>query len=421
MTTDKDFKKQVRARANKTGESYSTARMHLADVTKPPTTRHHGGAHAETTALRHLLAHQGLALTEAMVLGTGGGIGAGYVAITHGTTGFMMGARANWWDSPAFMKDACERLGVTLSVKETTSAKAALKNVQDLTDSKQPAMVWLDQALLPYSVMGRGFAKGGYHCALVYELDDNRALVGDTSRHLLQVSAADLAAARASITSFKNRVASVAAPVKAPDVKAAALDGIRACAQSLVKGRSRTFVLDGFKAWGDAVAATRGKDAWSTLFKTSEDQFRALTSILRFVEQWSGSGLLRPLYADFLDEAAALLKRPALKDVAAQYRQIGQLWHTVAVSALPQSVPLLREAREQMTRARTLLDDKGDAAVPDIQASLRRQEALNAQAAGKFPLKDSEVKDLFSALGGQILAAHALEVAAQQALEKAAR
>src|SRR5512134_1185588 len=104
MTTDKGFKRVVRARMARTGERYAVARRALleraagsqaaetgADTTHPdgaiPSSyRMRGGLHPETATLANVLANQGVVsgltgepLTEAAILGIGGGLGAGYI------------------------------------------------------------------------------------------------------------------------------------------------------------------------------------------------------------------------------------------------------------------------------------------------------------------------------------------------------
>src|SRR5262245_32625283 len=101
MTTDKAFKRVVRARMAKTGERYAAARRALldgesdgrrddatiaADTVTASGYRMRGGLHPETASLANVLANQGVTsgltgepLTEAAIFGIGGGLGAGYI------------------------------------------------------------------------------------------------------------------------------------------------------------------------------------------------------------------------------------------------------------------------------------------------------------------------------------------------------
>ncbi|HVZ38100.1 MAG TPA: BtrH N-terminal domain-containing protein [Candidatus Kapabacteria bacterium] len=422
MTSDKGFKRLVRERAAKTGESYTTARMHLAKK-EEHVPSHRGGTNAEANGIRNVLDHLGLPMSEAMVLGLGGGIGAGYIAITHGMTGFMIGSRSNWWDATAFVQRACDRIGAGVAFRETSSATTATKHLREALGSGVPPIAWLDLSCLHYSTLPPFFRKGGYHSLVVYDLDEEngRAVVGDLADLPLTVTPAELMEARKSITSFKNRLAVISAPTDPVDIAKAVLESARECAAALLKGRAKTFVLDGFRAWGTAVGAQSGKEAWSTLFRANRDIMRALTSVYRFVEQWGGRALLRPLYADFLTEAAALTGRGSLRDAAELYRECGARWHDVALAALPDGVPALRERRELMERSRRVLDERGDAGVDDVNAMKAKMvELAQRSAEEEFPLSAPELRELFDELGRLILHAHAAEIEAQAALAAAA-
>ena len=119
MTTDKAFKRVVRARMAKTGERYAVARRTLvegatdrhhaestADAATPSGYRMRGGLHPETATLANVLANQGVVsgmtgepLTEAAILGIGGGLGAGYILWEfkrHGSPVLTLGFRNQW-------------------------------------------------------------------------------------------------------------------------------------------------------------------------------------------------------------------------------------------------------------------------------------------------------------------------------------
>ena len=63
MPTDKDFKRLVRARMGKTGESYTTARSHLRPDSDPGRPDRFRGRNPDTAALTRLLA--AISVTEA--------------------------------------------------------------------------------------------------------------------------------------------------------------------------------------------------------------------------------------------------------------------------------------------------------------------------------------------------------------------
>jgi hypothetical protein len=103
MPTDKDFKRLVRARMGKTGESYTTARSHLRPDQGPDRPGPLRGRHPDTAALARLLAALGVTdpatgrtLSEATLLGVSGGIGFAYFVFEYeeGAT-LYLGGRIN--------------------------------------------------------------------------------------------------------------------------------------------------------------------------------------------------------------------------------------------------------------------------------------------------------------------------------------
>ena len=148
MTTDKAFKRVVRARMAKTGERYAAARRTLvegatdgrhaeptADAATPSGYRMRGGLHPETATLANVLANQGVVsgvtgepLTEAAILGIGGGLGAGYILWefkSHGGPVLTLGFRNQWQypSIPGWTAKTLDRLGIEPDLHETGGAK----------------------------------------------------------------------------------------------------------------------------------------------------------------------------------------------------------------------------------------------------------------------------------------------------------
>ena len=133
MTTRKHFKALVRERMRHTGERYSVARAHVAGEAPGDAWELRGGLHAETAAYANVLAntgvlapHTGEPLTEAMVLGVGGGLGAGYILWEfgeHDARVLVLGHRRLWQYPARWAAETAERLGLHADVHETGGAK----------------------------------------------------------------------------------------------------------------------------------------------------------------------------------------------------------------------------------------------------------------------------------------------------------
>ena len=124
--------------------------------------------------------------------------------------------------------------------------------------------------------------------------------------------------------------------------------------------RSDSFSLPAFRKWEWLLTTTGNAKAWPRVFADRVSLFDACLSIYENLEPsgWNG-GHLRGLYADFLDEAAALLEARALAPAAAAYRQAAARWHEVAEVALPGDVEPFAEARRLIDRLQAQVE-RGD-------------------------------------------------------------
>ncbi len=157
MPADKDFKRLVRARMGRTGESYTTARSHLRPDGDPGRPDRLRGRHPDTAALTRLLAALGVTdpaggrpLSEAMVLGVAGGIGFAYFVFEYeDLTTLYLGGRINPY---VHKRDAAEaaltRLGVPFQVRRTSGPAAAERHLRTALDQGRPVVATVDGARL---------------------------------------------------------------------------------------------------------------------------------------------------------------------------------------------------------------------------------------------------------------------------------
>ena len=72
--------------------------------------------------------------------------------------------------------------------------------------------------------------------------------------------------------------------------------------------------------------------------------YAGLTSAYKYIQLWwTGGRGARHIYADFLDEAAVVLDKPALHEVGGQFRAAAGAWDSLTAGLLPDSVPMFRE------------------------------------------------------------------------------
>jgi hypothetical protein len=117
------------------------------------------------------------------------------------------------------------------------------------------------------------------------------------------------------------------------------------------------------------------------------------------IELGTGGGLMRPLYAAFLEEAAALLGKKELARVAALYRELGREWTAFAEFLLPAAF-----AETKVAMGRLAAGDSGQVA--------RLQELRKAA----FPWDDAQVALFREELAARLGALYAREVSVAQDL-----
>jgi Domain of unknown function (DUF4872)/Butirosin biosynthesis protein H, N-terminal len=440
MTRQKHLKQLVRARMAKTGERYATARRHIiretpSDNGKSPTGTHLTGNVPTTTALRVLLTVAGVRaphtkepFTEAMLFGVAGGIGVGVFSFLYekeNFASFYVAGRNDWANDVRYLTRAAERLGAKAVVTEGVkpSAQAISKALAD----DEPCIVWLDASGLPYKAMPPMLSGMASHLVVLYAIDDatKTARIGDLSDEPIEIPVDVLAAARARIKKDKSRVMTVQASGKLPALATLVRSGLEACRDGLVGGNaignSRTnFSLDAFRVWGNRLHGSRDKESWERVFTPGKRLWRGLTSINEYIEHHgTGGGLSRPLFAEFLDEAATALGRKPLHALAERYAELGRGWSELADAALPDDVPAMREAKELLARRAELMHSDGPEAVEEVRNAWKRLDELSNAAQERFPLSDSAVADLRADLQRRVLALHAAEVAAQESINAA--
>jgi hypothetical protein len=432
MTAHKHLKERIRARMARTGESYTTARRHVLNALPPASYRLLGGVHPDTHAIAGVLANRGLVaphtgqpLSEAMVLGAGGGLGAGYILWefkAHDVRTLVFGFRNSWQYPDRWATKTCARLGVPAAVHETGSARRADDELRAAVGQGVPAIAWADQQLLGYRHLPAWLEGHGGPPVTVYGIDEaaSTVLIDDRNRAPLTVSLDALAAARARVGSYKHRLLVLDAPAAELDtdrLRRAVRDGLAEQVEHLSR-RSDSFSLPAFRKWARLLTDGGNAKAWPKVFADRVSLFDACLSVYENVEPvgWGG-GNLRGLYAQFLDEAAGLLEAPGLGKAAAAYREAEAAWHAVAETAMPAGREPFAEARRLTVRLQAQVE-AGDAAQEEAAATAARLWALRDRWRHQFP-GDTDAEALLAALAAAVTAAGEAEEAALAVLAAA--
>jgi hypothetical protein len=171
---------------------------------------------------------------------------------------------------------------------------------------------------------------------------------------------------------------------------------------------------------------TRNKQSWERFFAPGVRMYHALAGspvqpgAYHWVNTWgSADGAERGLYADYLLEAAQILKRPALKEAAETFRASYKLWLAFADALLPDDVPLLGESKKLIQKKHDLFIDKGEAALPDIEKFNTRLNELLSESKKDFPLSQDQAADLRTNLRDLLVKIKTTEEQAVDLLQRA--
>lgn len=328
MTEGKNLKRQVRERMQRTGESYTTARRHVV-ARVGGADRHHDSALLARVLDRAgvVAPHTGLPYGEAMLAGLGGGIGFMYAVFDYGDI-VTMTIVCQHHPEP-FIPAALTRAGVPHEVKQTGSAAVAERNLRAVLAAGRTAVCRVDRYRLPWQ---EGVAFGDPYDVAVVGADETTAqLDGEGS-----LPFETLMAAWGGHKKGRHHLLSVTGTPPEVDLAAAIRDAIATTVAHLtgpVLGHSFdvNFGLSGMRKLAAQLADP--KKGWQARFSTTEQMESALARLRACLEgEYGAPGAMRPLYADFLDEAAPLVS-PRLAQAAGVYREAGAVWSALAVEA----------------------------------------------------------------------------------------
>lgn len=397
-----------------------------------------GGLHPETAAYAALLQQAGIVqpktgapLSEALVLGIGGGLGIGYILWEfkaharrpHPLRVLVMGMRNRWQYADSLYTKLQERLGVRFAVAETGGARSAQAALDAALALGRPAMLWVDREHLPYAGLPADLSGCMGHTLVACGVEDGRVLIDDRALQPFRLAPEVLAAARGRIPSYKNRLLTVdaAGPI---DLASAVRAGLADCAAHLA-GTSDSFALPVLRKWARLMTDISNAKGWPRVFADRQGLFTTLVSVFEAVSDYGpAGGSLRGLYAAFLRESAALLDNPALLEVAERYEWLGKRWGILGEVALPTEVAPLARAKELIAQRAALLSALGGAAtdaLPALPALDVEMAAVREACDADFPLDEADLRHLFAEMQAEIVAIHEEEVRANAGLHAALR
>ena len=392
------------------------------------------GRHWETGSVHNVLAYQETEIpetrqpiSEAMLMGISGGAAFGYFIFEYrGLDPFMSLLSRNTFDP---LDTLLERLAVPQDLFHTADTSKGERNLIEVLEGGRPAMVWADAFGLPYNGLSYDEQMWAMLPIVVYGHADGAAHIADRSRKPLVIPQADLATARARVKKDKFRVLALGAP-DLSKLPGAIQKGIWQCialyTEAPPKGGRDNFGFAAYEKWAKMLTNTRNKQSWERMLAPGSRMFAALAGVgyQHGVFGWartfpSNQVDDRNLYADFLDEAAVILKKPGLKNAGEQFRASSDAWLALSEAALPDKVPLLKETKELLLLKRDLFVDNGDRELEEIRKADKRLSEIYSLAAAEFPMSDTEVKSMREGLAERVMNISGIEQEAIELLQAA--
>ncbi|MFC4063019.1 DUF4872 domain-containing protein [Planomonospora corallina] len=347
-------------------------------------------------------------LGEAMLLGLGGGIGFMYAVFEYRGHHPMVTVVAQAHPEP-IVPAALARAGVGHEIRQTGSARVAERNLREVLGSGRAAICRIGRFALPWRP---GPAFPDPLEVAVTGIDGGEVTVEDACAEPDRLPAGEFMAAWSSLRKGRHHLVAVTGPATADPVRAvrgAVEETVaRLTGPALGTGFDVNFGLSGMDRLARQLGDAKGRTGWARRFADPEAFFTAMTRLHACLEnEYTAPGATRPLYADFLDEAAGLLGGTACGRAAGLYREAGRLWSQVAsraVEPFPRHRALVRERAE-------LLHTRGSRAAD-------RLRELAGETAYEMPLDEEGRADLLAELAGLVAQAVQVEEEAVRALRQ---
>ncbi len=392
------------------------------------------GLHYETGPVRNVLAHLGVKaphtgkpISEALLMGISGGAVFGYFLFDYkGHDPLLSLISRNTFDP---LETLLTRLAVPREVKQSADEKKAENKLIETLESNQPAIVWADMTSLPYNGIAPSEDWWAMLPLVVYGTDDQHAYIADRSRQPLTVTHEQFLSARGRIKKEKFRLMTLSAP-DLSKLKDAVQSGIWQCIQLYTekppKGAKTNFGFAAYRHWANMLTNARNTHSWARFFPAGASMWSALAGggmspgLMGWIYTWGfGDGMERGAYADFLDEAADLLKRPKLKTAAEFFCQSRLAWLALGQVAMPDDVLLCRETRELTIKRRSLFVEQGGASLDERKAIGTRLKEIRSIVDKSFPLSETQVIELREQMSKVVMKIHDLEYEAVKAMQAA--
>ena len=390
---------------------------------------HFAGRHWETGSVHNYFAyrnvnapHTNQPYSEALLLGVSGGIVMGYFTFAYeGYDPHVALLTRNTFDP---LNTMLSRLGVVQEIRQTTKPDKGIRNLVDTLEEGLPAITWADIWSLPYNALAYDEGMWGTFPIVIYgyEEETDQVWIADRAAVPLTVTTEQLMTARARIKKDKFRIVTLEMPDPeklASAISAGIWDCIKLFTEKPPKGATKNFGLAAYQHWIAMLTKPKQRQSWQKEFPVGVKLYAGLTSAF---DRMGAVGVRndgeRALYAEFLEEASMILQKPALREIAAQFRTSADAWRELGCALLPDSVASFKETRELTVRKNELFITQGGAALAEIQQINTRLVALRTEVIADFPLDAQGIQTLQETIAERLQRIHDLEAEAIHALRE---
>jgi hypothetical protein len=397
----------------RTGEAYSTARRHVLGQAKPgrlpeglvPGYDTFGpGQHRISSLVARLLrqaghlAPDGRPYTDAMACGLGGGIGFMYAVFEYQGLPPLITIVAQHHPDP-WLPAVLGRLGIAAGEGHSARPAPAMDALRAGLDRGEAVWCTVDRTALPWRAGASALPTDPYPVVVAGARDDTLFLDDrDPTPHALP--ATDFATAWSRHTKGRHHRVTLERgdrPVDLPAAIGSAIDTTVAHMTGPVLGNSFdvNFGLSGLARFADQLRDTRTRSGWVRRFAEPGAFAWAMFRLHECLElEYTAPAATRPLYADFLDEAAAVTGQRRWVEAAAGFRESGRSWSRLADVAA-ETADAAPEVAELAHRRMAVAMTRGRAGADEIRELTARIAAIGAP--GPDPALLAELADLVDA------------------------
>lgn len=331
---------------------------------------HRTGHHCESSSMRDLFEYYGFPMSEPMVFGLDATMGFGFFDTTSQASFmsesdilFFLGGKQGTIEPNSL---ACRLLGITLRKQSFTNADKAWEESKRLLNQKNPLILRVDIAYMPYEDFDEEMEEvhfGGHAVSLGgYNEDEGVAFIGDTEFEGFQEVPIDILKTARSSTygpKFMHPNNTQFSMTRRADGKHPPLaGGIKLAIQKVVNNMLRpsmnTNGIQGLKNFAKSILTWGDKlDKNITNSKGMDISLAGLMFelIYGYIETWgTGGALFRKLYKRFLEE---LLTHPELKEGP-------QAWNVKEFSILEECIPIIDDSALNWTLIAETLKNASD-------------------------------------------------------------